>query len=112
LYGQTYIPYGPEAIAGFDWDEGNLEKCQRHGVSITEIEALFTRPHSIRVDVEHSLAEERLRAIGKTRSGRSVFLVFTLRERQGKTYLRPISARYMHRREVQHYEEESPDLSQ
>ena len=101
----------PGAIAGFDWDEGNRENCQRHGVSITEIEALFRRPHNISVDVQHSLTEERLRAIGKTRSGRSVFLVFTLREREGKIYLRPISARYMHRREVRHYEEEIPELS-
>ena len=23
---------------GFDWDDGNREKCQRHGVSIAEIE--------------------------------------------------------------------------
>jgi len=96
----------PGAIAGFDWDERNRENCQRHGVSITEIEALFRRPHNISVDVQHSLPEERLRAIGK-----AVFLVFTLREREGKIYLRPISARYMHRREVRHYEEENPDHS-
>ncbi len=98
-------------IAGFDWDEGNLAKCQRHGVSVAEIEGLFTGLHTISLDVEHSLAEERLRAIGKTRSGRSVFLVFTLRERDRKTYIRPISARYMHRREVESYEKEDPGLS-
>jgi hypothetical protein len=57
---------------------------------------------------KHSLAEERLRAIGKTRSSRSVFLVFTLRERDGRTYIRPISARYMHRREVESYEKKIP----
>lgn len=27
--------------AGFDWDAGNWAKCQKHGVSIGEIEALF-----------------------------------------------------------------------
>ena len=100
-----------EAVAGFDWDEGNLKKCQQHGVPIAEIEGLFTEPYTISLDVEHSLAEERLRAIGKGRSGRSVFLVFTLRERDGKTYIRPISARYMHRREVESYEKEDPGLS-
>jgi uncharacterized DUF497 family protein len=46
-----------ETVAGFDWDAKNLEKCRKHGVSITEIEQLFARPHTIRVDVEHSLAE-------------------------------------------------------
>jgi uncharacterized DUF497 family protein len=100
-----------EPVAGFDWDEGNLAKCQQHGVSIAEIEGLFTRPHTISADVEHSLAEERLKAIGKSRSGRWVFLVFTLRERYGKTYIRPISARYMHRREIESYEKENPRLS-
>ena len=99
-------------VAGFEWDEGNLEKCRKHGVSVTEIEGLFAQPHTIRLDVEHSLAEERLRAIGKSPSGRFVFLVFTLREREGKRYIRPISARYMHRREIEHYEEENPDLSE
>jgi uncharacterized DUF497 family protein len=60
--------------------------------------------------VDHSLAEERLKAIGRSHSGRSIFLVFTLRERDGKTYIRPISARYMHRREVETYEKENPGL--
>ena len=30
-------------VSGFDWDEGNREKCQKHGVSIAEIEDLFTQ---------------------------------------------------------------------
>jgi uncharacterized DUF497 family protein len=100
-----------QAVAGFDWDEGNLTKCQQHGVPVAEIERLFTRPHRISADVEHSLAEERLKAIGKSSSGRPIFLVFTLRERDGSTYIRPISARYMHRREVESYEEENPGFS-
>lgn len=99
-----------EAVAGFDWDEGNLEKCQRHGVSVAEIEGMFARPHTIRIDVEHSLAEQRLRAIGKTDKGRHVFLVFMIRERNGERLIRPISARYMHAKEVAHYEKENPDL--
>lgn len=36
--------------------------------------------------------------------GGIVFLVFLLRESQAKTKLRPISARYMHRKEIDHYE--------
>ncbi len=61
-------------------------------------------------DEEHSESEERFRAIGKTRSGRHVFLVFTLREKAGETLIRPISARSMHRKEIEHYEKENPDL--
>jgi uncharacterized DUF497 family protein len=99
-----------EMVAGFDWDAGNLGKCQKHGVSVAEIEGLFMRPHTISVDIEHSLAEERLRAIGKTDQGRYVFLVFTIRERNGEGFIRPISARYMHAKEVEHYEKENPGL--
>ena len=28
-------------VTGFDWDRGNLEKCQKHGVEIAEIESAF-----------------------------------------------------------------------
>jgi uncharacterized DUF497 family protein len=87
-----------------------LEKCQKHGVSIEEIEGLFGRFHTIRVDVEHSLGEQRLRAIGKNDKSRYVFLVFTIRKRKGERLIRPISARYMHSKEVEYYEKENPDL--
>ena len=30
-----------EPASGFAWDRGNLEKCQKHGVSSDEIEALL-----------------------------------------------------------------------
>lgn len=61
-------------------------------------------------DEAHSIGESRLKAIGKTEAGRHVFLVFTIREKQGKRYIRPISARYMHRKEIEHYEKENPDV--
>jgi hypothetical protein len=98
------------SVAGFDWDAGNRAKCQKHGVSVIEVEGLFSRPLFIIPDASHSESEERLRAIGKTASGRSVFLVFTIRVRAGKRVIRPVSARYMHRKEVKHYEEENPDV--
>ena len=97
-------------VAGFDWDAGNRAKCQKHGVSVAEVEGLFSRPLLIIPDASHSQSEERLRAIGKTASGRSVFLVFTIRVRAGKRVIRPVSARYMHKEEVRHYEKENPDL--
>ena len=98
------------AVAGFDWDAGNRAKCQKHGVSVAEVEGLFSRSLLIIPDASHSQSEERLRAIGKTASGRSVFLVFTIRVRAGKRVIRPVSARYMHRKEVRHYEKENPDV--
>jgi len=30
-----------EAVAGFDWDDGNREKCCKHGVTREEIEGVF-----------------------------------------------------------------------
>jgi hypothetical protein len=96
------------ALSGFDWDDGNRGKCLKHGVSVAEVEALFTRPLAIRPDARHSGAEQRLLAIGKGKAGRGIFLVFTLRVRDGKTFVRPISARYMHKKEIEHYEKENP----
>lgn len=98
------------AIAGFDWDRGNRSKCLKHDVSAEEIESLFLRPIMILPDQAHSLTETRFRAIGKTVTGRHIFLVFTIRDKQGKRYIRPISARYMHSKEAQHYEKENPHL--
>lgn len=98
------------AIEGFDRDLGNRAKCLKHGVSSEEIESLFLGPIMILPDEAHYGTETRFRAIGKTAAGRPVFLVFTIREKKGKSHIRPISARYMHRKEVQHYEKENPDL--
>ena len=97
-------------IAGFDWDDGNRDKCAQHGVSIDEIETLFRGTVVILPDEAHSWTETRFKAIGQTEEGRYVFVVFTIRALGGSLYIRPISARYMHQREVESYEEENPDL--
>ena len=34
-----------------------------------------------------------------------MFVAFTVRERGGMWFIRPVSARYMHRKEVEAYEE-------
>ena len=52
--------------------------------------------------------ESRMRAIGKTCSDRYVFLVFALRTVDGRTLIRPISARHMHKNEIEQYENSSP----
>lgn len=99
-----------DAVAGFDWDAGNLEKCRKHGVSRAEIEALFLNPPAVFIDDRHSAAEKRLRAVGKGLTNRMIFLVFTLRRRNDGIYIRPISARYMHKKEIQRYEKEIPGI--
>jgi uncharacterized DUF497 family protein len=94
---------------GFDWDEGNLDKCTKHGVSIAEIEWLFTGSALMLPDHAHSVGEPRRWAIGQT-GRRHIFVVYTIRTKDGRRLVRPISARYMHRKEVAHYEKENPDF--
>lgn len=98
-----------KSVAGFDWDDGNTEKCQKHGVSIDTIEDLFRAGElHVESDIMNSVVEKRFRAIGNTRENRAVFLVFTIRDRDGDKFIRPISARYMHKKELDEYEKEIP----
>lgn len=90
-------------FSGFDWDEGNLAKCRRHGVSQDEIESLFRLGLTILPDDAHSAKERRFRGIGRNGQGRMLFIVFTLRMRGADRLIRPISARYMHKKEIDHY---------
>ena len=92
-------------IAGFDWDDGNWPKCGKHGVSRAEIEEVFTGTPAVETDPFPE--EVWMRAIGKSAAGRYVFVVFMLREIDGQMKLRPISARYMHEKEIAHYEGKS-----
>jgi len=91
-------------VNGFDWDQGNWPKCGQHGVLCSDIEALFEKGPAVYPDPAHSQSEERMLAIGQSGTGRYVLVAFTLRRRGRDTLIRPISARYMHKREVDHYE--------
>jgi len=91
-------------VDGFDWDAGNTTKCKSHGVSIAEIEAVFRGTPRVAPDPAHSAVEDRLIAIGRLGQGRPVFIAFTIRERGGRRLIRPITARYMHNREIKRYE--------
>ena len=91
-------------VEGFDWDAGNRAKCQKHGVSIAAIEGMFSGPIAILPDPKHSGQETRLKGIGYTTEGRAVFLIFTERRRGNRRLIRPISARYMHAKEIMAYE--------
>ena len=94
-------------VAGFEWDEGNRTKCQKHGVSAATIEDIFRRLIAVQPDPGHSKSEERFIAIGKDGDERGILVVFTLRARRGTRLIRPISARYMHKKEMDHYEKET-----
>jgi uncharacterized protein len=62
-------------------------------------------------DPAHSGTEERFKAIGRTDNGRGVLIVFTLRKKGADTFARPLSARYMHKKEMEHYEKEVEEVA-
>lgn len=83
----------------FDWDDGNTAKCGKHGLTRAEIEFSLTHGARFAPDVDHSIAEQRFIAISRTEAGRPVFIAFCWRNGR----VRPISARYMHQREVRRH---------
>ncbi len=92
---------------GFNWDEGNWPKCEKHGLSKAAIEWALEGTITLFNDPHNADKEQRYRAIGKDDEGRYVFMVFCIRELDEKTLLRPISARYMHKKEIEHYERQN-----
>lgn len=65
--------------------------------------------HEIRIAPEptHSHIEDRLIAVGRTAEGKPLFVAFTFRRIAGQLFIRPVSARYMHKREIARYEKET-----
>jgi len=61
-------------VTGFDWNHGNLEKCQKHGVEIAEIESVFRQTTAVFPDSTHSQGEDRFIGIGKTTKAEAYLL--------------------------------------
>jgi uncharacterized protein len=82
---------------GFERDDHNTEKIKaRHGVAPTECEQIFFNlPFVVGDDSKHSEKENRFFVLGKTDTGRLLFLVITVRINK----IRVISARDMNRKE-------------
>ncbi|MBN8450920.1 MAG: BrnT family toxin [Candidatus Accumulibacter sp.] len=94
----------PTRITGFDWDDGNARKNEKHGVSQSEAEEVFFHhPLLLLADTRHSAQELRFHALGKTQQGRTLHITFTLRD--DGTLIRLISARDTHRKERSIYEQ-------
>ena len=91
-------------VAGFQWDDGNARKNAQHGVSMAEGEQVFfNSPLLLMPDARHSAAEARFHALVVDHGGRQLHVTFTLRD--GDRLIRVISARDMHRKERQIYEQ-------
>ena len=89
-------------ILAFEWDEGNLDKnYEKHGISAKETEEVFVSEELfVLPDKKHSRTEKRHIALGKTQEGKRLFVIFTLRGKK----VRIVSARKMHKKEVEKYE--------
>jgi len=93
-------------IVGFDWDDGNARKNEKHGITQSEAEEVFfNQPLLPLEDLRHGGQESRFHALGKTHEGLTLHITFTLR--QDGTLIRVISARDMHRKERAIYEQAS-----
>ncbi len=92
-------------ITGFDWDSGNERKsAEKHAVYQFEVEQVFfNQPLLVLADQKHSQTEARYHALGKSDEGRLLHLTFTLRSHD--LLIRVISARDMHRKERNIYEQ-------
>jgi hypothetical protein len=90
-------------ITGFDWDDGNARKNDKHNVAMAEAEQVFfNQPLLVLEDTRHSNQEPRFHALGKSDDERRLHLTFTLRQAGQK--IRVISARDMHKKERVIYE--------
>ena len=93
-------------VVGFDWDDGNARRNDKHGVSQSEAEEVFfNQPLLLLEDSRHGGQESRFHALGKTHEGRALHIAFTLRT--DDTLIRVISARDMHRKERAIYDQAS-----
>jgi uncharacterized protein len=93
-------------ITGFEWDEGNERKNEKHGVTMMETEQVFfNAPLLLLEDAAHSRNEVRFHALGVTDAARALHITFTLRE--SGQLIRVISARDMHRKERAIYDQAS-----
>ncbi|MFA6015631.1 MAG: BrnT family toxin [Gallionellaceae bacterium] len=91
-------------ITGFDWDDGNARKNEKHDVRMAEAEQVFFNdPLLLLEDAKHNQRESRIHALGKTDEERLLHITFTLRHSEEK--IRIISARDMHKKERKIYEQ-------
>lgn len=89
-------------VVKFEWDKWNIDKIYlKHRITHKEAEEIFINDDSyVFSDVKHSQKEERFIILGKTLEKKNFFVVFTMRGDK----VRIVSARKMHKKEVEKYE--------
>jgi len=93
-----------DKITGFEWDQANIVHIAKHDVSAKEAEEVFFDNDNVQdEDLEHSTTEERFLIIGKTKKGRILYQIYTIREDK----IRVVSSRGINKKEVKLYEKET-----
>ena len=73
-------------ITGFDWDEGNARKNEKHGVTMAEAEQVFfNAPLLVLENSKHSNQQPRFHALGKTDDSRLLHITFTVRHNRERS---------------------------
>ena len=105
LFGMENEVFDSNKLVGFDWNEGNKQKnWEKHQVDYRECEEVFfNKPLLVSEDIQHSSQEKRYHVLGRSDAGRTLFLVFTIRN----NYIRIISARDQSRKERKIYEQQT-----
>ena len=77
------------------------------GFFVSRLNYFFQEKPWIGPDLKHSDLEQRFLALGKDAAGKHMIVAFTFRvvTETGRRLIRPISARYMHQKEVLKYEQ-------
>ncbi len=83
----------------FEWDEGNLQKNEKHGITSSKIENIFNWHIYIAGKIEEVGTERRWLLLGELK-GKGWALVVTTREEK----LRIISCRRQRKKEAEAYE--------
>lgn len=88
-------------MSAFDWDDGNIGKNAKHGVTDLEIEEAFSDSFRRSLGTVIVNEEERFILLGRAgSSGAYLRIVYTIRQSaEGERRIRPISARPMSRTE-------------
>ncbi len=91
-------------VTGFDWDQANVTHIAKHRVLPQEAEdVFFDKNNVLDEDLRHSIIEQRFLIIGKTRKGRILYQIFTVRRNK----IRVISSRDINKKEVSLYEKKT-----
>ena len=89
-------------IEGYDWDNGNLAKLQKHGLGIDQIEDFLNSNPFVCADEKHNEVESRFIAFGEF-NGCHLFVAFTIRSHGRALKVRVISARYAQKKELEKF---------